>query len=82
LIQAFFDELRRLQRVKDGAVDADGDVAQPADGCWIGEEVVGENRVEIEKSMPISSAAPTRNSIASLWFKIICASMCARPSAS
>src|SRR5260370_8454271 len=37
------------------AVDADGDVAQSAGCCGIGEEVVGQERVEIEDGVAVEA---------------------------
>jgi len=47
LIEAFLDKSRYLQRVEGRALDADGDVAQPAGCRVIGEQVIGQERVEI-----------------------------------
>jgi len=51
----------------------------------IGEEVVGEESVEIEDGVAVEAdlvGGAEQERIASLWFKIIYASRCARPSAS
>ena len=55
LIKIFLNELRHLQRMEGRALNAHGDVAQPAGCCRIGQEVIGQERVEIEDGVAVKA---------------------------
>ena len=55
LVEALLDRLRHLERMEDGALNADADMAQPARRVRIGEQVVREHRVQVEDGVAVES---------------------------
>ena len=53
LLEALFDELRHFQGMKYRSFDSNRNVAQ-ASGClWVGKQIVGEQRMQVQDRGPI-----------------------------
>jgi hypothetical protein len=55
MIKTFLDQLRPLQRMKRGFLDADADMPQPAGRGRVGEKALRQNRVEIEDRVTVET---------------------------